>query len=153
MTDAESDRAVAPVVGKALEAGLVVLFVGLLTSALYGHAVPEYRSTAGDAVADRALSEASHRVQQAVPPNATRVDATLRVGLPDTVRGRTYEVRAENRSLVLDHPHPAVSGRQRLALPDSVGTVRGSWHSAEPAVVHVTSANGSLVVELEAGDG
>ncbi len=147
-----ADRAVAPVVGKALEAGLVVLYVGLLTSALYGHAVPEYRSTAGDAVAERALSEASHRVQQAVPPDAMHVDARTRVDLPDTVRGRTYEVRADNRSLVLDHPHPTVGGRQRLALPDAVGTVRGSWHSAEPAVVHVTAANDTLVVELEAGD-
>lgn len=148
-----ADRAVAPVVGKALEAGLVVLYVGLLTSALYGHAVPEYRSTAGDAVAERALAEASHRVQQAVPPDARRVDAEVRVGLPDTVRGRTYEVRAANRSLVLDHPHPAVEGRQRLALPGFVGEVRGSWHSAEPAVVRVSKGNGSLVVELREGDG
>lgn len=145
-----ADRGVASVVGKALEVGIVVLYVGLLTSALYGHAVPEYRTTAGDAVADRALSEAGHRVQQAVPPDVARVDARVRVGLPDAIRGRAYEVRVENRSLVLDHPRPGVGGRQRLALPGYVGDVRGSWHSTEPAVVHVATANDTLVVELEA---
>ena len=119
-----ADRAVAPVVGKALEVGLVVLYVGLLTSALYGHAVPGYRSTAGDAMGDRALSTASHRVQQAVPPDARRVDTRMRVDLPKTIRGRRYEVRAVNRSLVLDHPHRAVGGRQRLALPAPIAR---SW--------------------------
>lgn len=147
------DRGAAPVVGKALEAGLVVLYVGLLTTALYGNAVPDYRTTAGDSVAERALSGASHRVQQAVPPNATRVDARMRVDLPDTIRGRTYEVRAANGSLVLDHPHPGVGASRRLALPGSVGAVRGSWHSAEPAVVRVTTRNGTLVVTLAEGAG
>jgi hypothetical protein len=147
------DRGAAPVVGKALEAGLVVLYVGLLTSALYGHAVPDYRTTAGDEVAERALSAASHRAQAAVPPNATRVDARMRVGLPETIRGRTYEVRAVNRSLVLDHPHPGVGATRRLALPDAVGRVQGSWHSAEPAVVRVTTENGTLVVTLAEGSG
>lgn len=146
-----ADRAVAPVVGKALEAGLVVLYVGLVSAALYGHAVPAYRTAAGDAVAQRTLSAASERVQQAVPPNATSAQARFRVDLPRTIRGRAYTIRAANGTLVLDHPNPAVGGRQTLALPDSVGVVRGEWHSYRPALLVVSRSNGTLVVELREG--
>lgn len=146
-----ADRGMAPVVGKALEAGLVVLYVGLLTSALFGHAVPEYRTSAGDAVAERALSAATQRVEAAVPPDATRVDARFDVPLPDTIRGTTYTVRADGRSLVLDHPHPSVGGRQRLALPESVARVTGEWHSARQTTVSVSTTNEGLEVRLVEG--
>lgn len=146
-----ADRAMAPVVGKALEAGIVVLYVALLTSALYGTVVPEYRTTAGDAVAERALSAAAQRVQAAVPPNATRVDARFELPLPETIRGEPYAVEVDDRHLVLDHPHPAVGDRQRLALPSSVVAVQGEWRSTRPAVVRVRSATGGLVVELVEG--
>ena len=38
------ERATSTVVGKALEAGLVVLFVGLLTAVLFGNVVPTHRA-------------------------------------------------------------------------------------------------------------
>lgn len=52
------DRAVSPVVGKALEAALVVLFIGLVTTSLYGSVLPSYRTTAGDGVGERTLASA-----------------------------------------------------------------------------------------------
>lgn len=148
------NRAATPAVGKALEAGVVVLYIGLLTATLYGGAVPEYRSAAGDAVGDRALATAAERVQQSVPPAARSVAARTRVDLPDTIRGDPYRVRADGRALVLDHPHPAVDGRAPLALPDRVVRVEGEWTSTERTVVRVDGgdAPGTVVVRLESGD-
>ncbi|MFC5970926.1 hypothetical protein ACFPYI_06230 [Halomarina salina] len=142
------DRAATPVVAKALEAAIVVLFIGLLTSTLFGGVLPGYRSTAGDAVGERALSAAAARVEQAVPATA---DATvrLRVGLPDTIRGDTYRVRSDDGALVLDHPHEAVDGRVPLALPDRVARVEGTWRSTGEAVIRVESSDGRVVVRLE----
>jgi hypothetical protein len=146
-----TDRALAPVVGKALEAGIVVLYVGLLVAALYGNAVPGYRTAAGEEVGERVLATAAERVQQAVPPAARAVDARYRVDLPRTIRGRGYRIRAAGRALVLDHPHPAIGDEAALALPPRVVRVEGTWSSREPAVVRVTDAAGGLVVRLDAG--
>jgi hypothetical protein len=141
---------VTPVVGKALEAAIVVLFVGLLTTTLFGGVVPDYRSAAGDAVGERALAGATARVEQAVPATADAT-ARLRVDLPETVRGESYRVRTEGRALVLDHPHPAVDGRMPLGLPDRVARVEGSWASTADAVVRVRSTDAGLVVTLDEG--
>ncbi|MEF8774092.1 MAG: hypothetical protein V5A37_05180, partial [Halobacteriales archaeon] len=107
------ERGVAAVVGKVLELGLVLLFVAAITTTLYGGAVPGYRTTAGDAVADRTLAAASQRIQQAVPPAGDRVRATATVDLPATIRGQAYAVVVRNRTLVLEHPHPGVAARAR----------------------------------------
>lgn len=146
-----ADRAVAPAVGKALELALVLLYVGLVTTALFGGVVPEYRTSAADGVADRTLASAAQHVQGAVPPNATVVDARERVELPDRIRGRSYEVRVEDRTLVLDHPHPAVGARAPLALPEAVVAVSGRWASGEPALVVVEGSSEGLAVRLERG--
>lgn len=149
--DRGEDRALAPVVSKALEAGIVVLYVGLLVAALYGNVVPGYRTAAGEEVGERALAAATERVQQAVPPAARGIDARYRVDLPRTIRGRGYRIRADGRALVLEHPHPAVGGEAELALPRRVTRVEGGWSSREPAVVRVVDAPGGLLVRLETG--
>ncbi len=148
-----TERAVSPVVGKVLEAGLVVLYVSMITTTLYGGVVPDYRTTVGDEVGDRVLSKAAERIQQAVPANGTAVRARMRVSLPETIRGTGYEIRADGRTLTLVHPTEKVEDSTRLAVPDSVVKVHGNWSSREPAVVVVRSAqSGSgLVVELKRG--
>lgn len=145
------DRAVAPVVGKAMEAGLVVLYVGLVTSALFGGVVPGYRTAAGDAVAERTVAAAAQRIQQSVPPNATGVRVQVRVRVPETIRTRAYDVAVRNRTLVVDHPHPGVDAGARLALPEAVVSASGRWDSTEPAVVVVRSVPGGLAVRLRQG--
>lgn len=145
------ERAMSAVVGKALEAAIVVLYVGVLASALFGGAVPEYRTAAGAEVGERVLAEASQRVQQAVPANATEVEAQMRVDLPQTIRGSTYGIRTDGRSLVLDHPDPAIARSTPLALPETVSAVEGNWTSYESAVVTVERAENGLVVRLEEG--
>jgi hypothetical protein len=146
------DRGVTPVVGKALEAGLVVLFVVLVTTALSTAVVPGYERVAGQRVADRTLASAAERVQQTVPPTARHATARTRVDLPRTIAGAGYHVRTDGRTLVLDHPDGALVTRSRLALPDRVDRVEGSWSSREPAVVRVERADTGLVVRLLRGD-
>jgi hypothetical protein len=148
----DDDRALTPAVGKALEVGLVVLFVGVLTTALYGGAVPNYRDAVGDEVADRTVAAAAERVENAVPPSATGVRVVHRVDLPRSIRGENYRIAAAERSLVLDHPSPAVGASTRLALPERVETVAGAWESADEAVVLVTGDRDGLRVELTARD-
>lgn len=147
------DRAVAPVVGKALEAGLVLLFVALVTTALSTAVVPGYERVAGQRVADRTLAGAAERVQQAVPPATRHAEARVRVDIPRTIAGRGYRVRTDGRSLVLDHPDEALVARSRLALPDRVVRVEGSWASREPAVVRVRGTDSGAVLRLVGGDG
>lgn len=146
-------RAVSPVVEKTLAIGLVTLFVSLVSVTMYGGVVPEFRAAAGDELAERTLATAAERVQQGVPPNASRVDARTRVRLPDTIQGDAYRVRTDNRTLVLDHPDPEVGARARLALPPSVTRVEGTWESGGRTVVRVTGDRAGLVVRLETEGG
>jgi hypothetical protein len=147
------DRGVAPVVGKALEAGLVVLFVVLVTTALSTSVVPGYERVAGQRVADRTLAGAAERVQQTVPPAARTASATSRVDLPRTIAGRGYRIRIDGRTLVLDHPDEALAARSRLALPGHVVRVEGEWRSRSTALVRVETTDGGPVVRLVRGDG
>lgn len=151
-TDRERGRATVPAVGKALEAAIVVLYVGLLTTTLFTGYVADYRASAGDELADRTLATASHEVRGAIPPAATSARAHVRVDLPDTIRGEDYRIETDGEHLVLDHPDRAVGGRTRLALPDRVDSLSGSWHSQRPAAVRVAGTDGDLAVRLVAGD-
>lgn len=133
------DRGFTPVVGKGLEAAIVVLYITSLVATLHGGVLPDYRTDAAAEVGDRTLASAADRVEASVPPPSTAVDVTRTVSLPDTIDRASYRVRAVNdtRSLVLDHPDPDVDGRIRLALPDRVVAIEGSWESDDPARVRV----------------
>lgn len=143
------DRATSAVVGKALEAALVVLYVGMLAGALYGGVVPEYRTAAGEEVGERVLATAALQIQQAVPADAYVVEARMRVELPTTIRGNIYEIRVEGDSLTLAHPHRAVSQSTPLALPETVTEIDGVWASNDPAVIAVEKGDEGLSVRLK----
>jgi hypothetical protein len=146
-------RGVSPVVGKALEISVVVLYIGLLSTTLYGGVVPDFRSAAGDELADRTLAGATQEVEDAVPPGtATAVDVRRQVELPRTIRGEPYHVRVDGRTLVLDHPDPNVGVETTLAVPTAVVRVEGSWSSTAEAFVVVELTDAGLVVRLARGD-
>jgi hypothetical protein len=147
-----NDRAVTPAVGKALEAAVVVLYVGLLTTTLYGGVVPEYRTATADELADRTVSGAADRVREVVPPEATAARSRTTVDLPATLGGEGYAVRVQNRTLVLDHPDAGVDARARLVLPGRVRRVRGEWDSRRPAVVLARQRETGVVLVLREGD-
>lgn len=143
-----TDRAAAPVVGKALEAAVLVVVAALLAAALFGGVLPSYRTAAGAEVADRTLAGAADRIDGVVPDgNPRAVAAERRVALPDTIRGSRYRIRATGRALVLDHPAPRIGGRARLALPSGVRAT-GTWSSGTAAVVRVRSDGERLRVLL-----
>lgn len=143
-----NERGLTPAVGKALEVGIVVLFVGVLTTTLYGNVVPEYRDTVGDEVADRTVAAAAERVENAVPPPVRHARVVHRVDIPTSIRGAGYRIVTVNRSLVLRHPSPAVEAGTRLALPGHVDAVVGKWASGAETVVVVSGTDGGVTVRL-----
>lgn len=147
-------RGATPVVGKVLEAGIVVLYIGLLTTILYGGLVPDYRAAAGAEVGDRALAEATQEIQGSVPASR-HAEARATVDLPDRIQGSNYQVRAVEQSgdpaLVLDHPDPEVGGTVPVLLPDDVTAFEGAWESTDPAVLVVEQTEDGRVVELRRG--
>jgi len=142
------DRAVTPIVSKTLEIGLVVLFVGGLSTALFAGAVPDYRDAAADRVADRSLAGAATEIENAVPPRAASVRVERSVDLPATIRGSGYRIVAVDGRVRLDHPNPSVDGSLRLALPERVASVSGTWRSGAETVIAVAGEDGRLSIRL-----
>lgn len=143
------DRAVSPVVGKALEATLVVLYLGLVSASLYGGAVPEYRTAAGQEVAERTASNAAIEIQDAIPPETAAGETRISIDLPATIAGEAYHLSVGDGRLHLDHPNTAVSTSVPLVLPDRVVDISGTWESGGSTHVRVTSTDEGLVVRLE----
>lgn len=143
-----ADRATSPVVGKALEATIVVLYLGLVTATLYGGAVPEYRANAGGEVAERTAAHVASVIERAVPPAAVDAERRLEVDVPGTIAGDAYRVRVEGDRVVLDHPDPEVATTTPLVVSDRVVEVTGSWESGGSTSVRVATVDGGLEVRL-----
>jgi hypothetical protein len=142
-------RGFTTVVEKLLGLGIVVLYIGLLTTTLYGGVVPEYQSAVGAELGERTLTQAAARIEQAVPPRARVVSARIRVDLPSTIDGTAYTIHTNGTDLVLEHPDPQVGGRVRPVLPERVQRVEGAWESGERTVVTVTGGTDNVTVQLE----
>ncbi|PSQ44465.1 hypothetical protein BRD17_04070 [Halobacteriales archaeon SW_7_68_16] len=145
------DRATSPVVGKALETGIVVLYVGLLSTTLFGGVVPDSQARTGDAIAERTLTAAASDVERSVPPQTGTGSARVAIASPETIAGTGYELRGDGNRLVLVHPDRAVGGTVRPVLPDRVVAVRGSVRSRQPAVAVASTTNAGVVIELREG--
>jgi hypothetical protein len=146
-----ADRGVAPAVGKALEAGIVVLFIAMLTTTLFGGVVPTAKDAAADEVGERTLQHAAGSIERAIPPAGANGTVERRVSLPDGIRSRGYRITAANGSLRLVHPSASVGGTTPLVLPDNVRAVRGNL-TDDGAVVRVEPhPDGGVVVILEEG--
>jgi len=147
---APRDRAVSAVVGKALEAAIVVLYISLLIATLYGGAVPEYQETAGAEVGERVLAEGVLAVGAAVPADHAAT-ATVRHDLPRTIDGEAYRIVAANDSLTLVHEDDRIGGTQPLALPADVRRVEGEWTSTADQRVVVERVPDGRIVRLAEG--
>lgn len=143
------NRAVTPVVGKLLAAGLAVLYIASVSGLLLGGVLPDYRTTAGDELADRVLADVAGHVERAVPDSDARVDARVRLDLPATIRGERYALAARNGTLHLDHPEDALDSRTSVQLPSKVIAVEGNWTSGSRLVVRVTGSGTNHTVALE----
>ncbi|WP_324756641.1 DUF7266 family protein [Haloarcula sp. GH36] len=143
------NRGLSTVVEKLLGLGIVVLYIGLLTTTLYGGVVPEYQSAVGSELGERTLVQSAARVEAAVPPRARTVAASVRVDLPATIDGTAYTIRTDGDSLVLDHPDPSIDGRVQPVLPSRVDSLDGAWESGEQTTVRVAGGRGNVTVTLE----
>lgn len=141
------DRATSPVVGKALEAAIVVLYVSLLATVLYGGIVPEYRAAAGEEVAERTLATTSSEIQLAIPPEGVDGEVVVEIDLPETIAGASYRIDATTEELVLEHPHPDVGTTVPLVLPERVEDVSGTLAGGDGRIRIVATEEG-LEVEL-----
>ena len=143
------NRGLSTVVEKLLSLSIVMLYITLLTTVLYGGSIPAYRGAVGAQLGERALAEATAEVERTVPPRGRDVAAKRRVDLPATIDGAGYRIRANGTHLLLDHPDAEVGGNARPILPDRVETVTGAWESGAETVVNVTGSQGNLTVRLE----
>lgn len=143
------NRGLSTVVEKLLSLSIVMLYITLLTTVLYGGSVPAYRGAVGAELGERALAEATAEIERAIPPRGRDVAATRRVDIPATIDGAGYRIRANGTHLSLDHPDDGVGGTARPVLPDRVGNVTGTWESGAETVVTVTGSRGNLTVTLE----
>lgn len=141
-------RGVTPVVEKLLMIGIVVLFIGAVTAVLYGSAVPGYRNAVGTELGDRVTVTAAERIEATVPPNGTASAGEATVDVPETIRGEAYRLRVDGRTLVMDHPRPAIGGRTRLSLPAHVESVSGQLASRGNGTVRIVDVTGGVRVEV-----
>ena len=145
------NRGVTPVVEKLLTIGIVVLFIGSITTVLFGSAVPGYRDSVGSELGDRVVVSAAEQIEASVPPNGTATRGRTTIDVPRTIRGEPYALRVEGRTLTLVHPTRAVGGRVRLSLPDHVTDVSGSLRSQGNRTVTLLNTPRGVAVQL--GDG
>lgn len=146
------NRAVSPVVGKGLAAGLAVLYVAGMLGLLVGGIVPDYRTTTSEELGERVLATAAANVERAQPATEGNASVRARTALPATIRDRQYRLLVRNRTLVLDHPAEGVEARTRLALPSNVTVSDGTWHSGDGLVVVVTGPPTNRTLELREDD-
>lgn len=137
-----NERAVTPVVGKLLAAGLVIVFVGVVLAGLQTGAVPGFRAAAADELGDRSLAASADAIEDTARADAAGV-VELRPELPARIAGERYALRGAGDELVLEHPSPAVGGRVPLALPANA-TVTGEWPSDEPHAVSLENGTVEL---------
>lgn len=145
------DRAVTPVVEKTITVGLVVLFVAGFAGSLLGGAVPDYRTSAGQEVADRVLSSAASAIEEAPPATNATVRVRTERSLPPSIRGQAYDLVLRNRTLRLRHPDPQIGGTTRLGIPNSVTVRNGTWDSP-PLVVRVRGPVENRTLAIAEGD-
>lgn len=141
------NRGVSPVVEKTIAIGLVALFASGLTATLFAGAVPDYRRSVGQEVADRTLAEAASEIERAVPANDGTVAVDRVHVLPGTIEGAGYSLELSDRTLRLHHPDSTIGGETRLALQPSITVQNGTWSGGE-FLVSVRGAAGNRTVSV-----
>lgn len=142
------DRGTAPVVGKALEIALVLVYIGLVAGALYGGVIPDARTTADQAIAERAIAASVVDIREAIPHSGTGA-VQVSISLPATIGGERYDVVPEDGHLSLRHPDPHIDAQARLLLPSKVTAVTGRWESETSNILLVNATRDGITVRLE----
>jgi hypothetical protein len=143
------NRAVAPVVGKLLAAGIAIMYIAGTTTLLLGGVVPEYRTAAGAELGERVLSTAAGGIEQAVPDAGGAATVRVRIDLPSTIRNAGYSLELRNRTLRLEHPVDGIGGRARIEIPSQVTVTDNTWQSGDQLIVEVSGRPAERTISLQ----
>ena len=143
------DRAMTPVVGKSLAIGIVLLYLGGMTTILLGGTVPEYRTHAGSELGDRVLATAGGSIEQSIPNANGTVETNQTVDLPPMIRDQSYELELAGGRLRLHHPNPEIGGTIHLSLPPTATTVNSTWRSGTELQIQVRGPSENRTITLD----
>jgi len=141
-------RATTPVVGKTLAIGIVLLYIGGMTTLLYGSVLPGYQAATGEELADRTLAAAVGEIEQSVPDARGEVNRTRRLTLPDRIREKRYRLELSGERLRLHHPDRETALETRLSLPPGTVVRESTWHSGEKLEIRVTGPTANRTVRI-----
>lgn len=141
------NRGVTAVAGKILEIAILLVYVSLLSTALFGSVVPEARTTADATVAERSLVGAVEELRGAIPGSGTGT-VTVTVDLPSQIGGHAYTIEPMGEDLVLSHPDEGVGSQLAMLLPQRVTHVTGRWESGGEMILLVTTTDEGVIVRL-----
>lgn len=130
------------IVSKTLEIAIVLLYITLLATVLFGNVVPSYRSAVGEEVAQRTLAATADDVHESIPPEGVEADVEVDVDLPDTIAGRSYRIEATDDRLSLSHPDPTIDVTVPLVLDDRIESVRGTLTGGSGRIRVVDTGSG-----------
>lgn len=146
------NRALSPVVGKLLAAGIAVLYITSATGLLLGGVVPEYRDAAGSKLGDRVLATAAGDIEGSLPATDGNVSVQRTRSLPRTIAGERYRLTLSNRTLHLDHPDDALDARAHLTMPAMLTIANDTWESGDPLRIRIQGQPPNRVLTLGEGD-
>lgn len=143
------ERGMTPVVGKTLAIGIVLLYIGGMTTLLYGSVVPGYQAATGEELADRTLATAADEIEGSVPEATGEVNRTRRISLPDRIRDERYRLELSGERLRLEHPDREHSPESILSVPPDTTVADSSWKSGSKLEIRVTgpAANRTLRID------
>lgn len=143
------NRAVSPVVGKLLAAGLTVLYIAGVSGLLLNGVLPEYRTAAGAELGERVLANAAGELERVVAaPNSTRTTRTT-LDPPATLRGSSYRLHLRNGTLRLDHPDDRLDASAPLSLPPNTTVGNATWNSGGQLRIRASGSASNRTVRLE----
>ncbi len=142
------NRAVSPVVGKLLAAGIVVVYIASVTGLLVGGLVPDYRAASGSELGERVTATAAADIERAIPTTAGNASVHVTRTLPRTIAGERYRLELHNRTLRLDHPNDGLDTQTALAVAPSVTVTNDTWESGDPLAIEVTGASGNRTLTI-----
>lgn len=142
------NRAVSPVVEKTLAAGIVVLYVGAMTTLFVGGVVPDYRAATGQEVAERTHAAVLAEIDSSIPETGASAAVRTRVEVPATIRASGYDIVLESGDLVLDHPDDSIGVRTSVWTPAGTTIADGRVDSGATLVIVVEGDHGNRTVSI-----
>lgn len=143
------ERGMTPVVSKTLAIGIALLYVGGMSTLLFGGVVPAYQTAAGDELADRTLAAAAGGIERSVPEVDGRVERVRYVSLPDRIHGEHYRLELSGTRLTLVCPDRGMRTGTRLSLPPHITVEEGSWRSGDDLRIRVTGPPENRTLQID----